>query len=86
MSRPVARLGDKSNHGGIIISGAHKTLVNGRPVARMGDKHLCPWHGVTPIVSGSAKTLVEGCPIARIGDSTACGAIIITGSPNVLNG
>ena len=79
-----ARLGDISSHGGIIVTGAARTLVNGMPVARMLDLHVCPipFHGITPIVTGSTDTSTEGLPNARVGDITACGAIILTGSPN----
>lgn len=82
MARPQARLGDISSHGGVIITGAMRTVVNGMPVARMGDLHSCPipGHGVTPIVTGSLDTVTEGLPNARIGDVTACGAVIVTGS------
>ena len=82
MARALARLGDCSDHGGIIVSGALRTLVNGRPVARMGDKHDCPvpGHGTTDIVSGSPQTQTEGRPNARVGDTADCGARIITGS------
>jgi len=84
MARPQARLGDISSHGGVIITRAMQTVVNGRPVARMGDLHACPipGHGVTPIVTGSLNTVTEGMPNARIGDVTACGAVIVTGSPD----
>ena len=82
-----ARLGDITSHGGVIISGAARTLVNGRPVARLGDLHVCPiaFHGITPIVTGSLDTLTEGRPNARVGDKTACGAQILTGSTDTLN-
>ncbi|ABB37744.1 MULTISPECIES: PAAR domain-containing protein [Pseudomonadati] len=82
-----ARLGDISSHGGVIITGASRTLDNGMPVARMGDLHVCPipGHGVTPIVTGSFDTITEGLPNARIGDITACGAIIVTGSPDTID-
>ena len=82
-----ARLVDISSHGGVIITGANRTLDNGMPVARMGDLHVCPipGHGVTPIVTGSFDTITEGLPNARIGDITACGAIIVTGSPNTID-
>lgn len=84
MARPQARLGDRSNHGGKIVSGAERTFVNGKPVARMGDKHDCPipGHGTTNIVSGSPDTQTEGRPNARMGDAVGCGARIITGSPD----
>jgi len=82
MARPQARLGDISSHGGVIITGAIRTVVNGRPVARMGDLHACPipGHGVTPIVTGSLDAVTEMMPNARLGDVTACGAVIVTGS------
>lgn len=84
MSIPQARLGDSSSHGGMIVTGAIRTLVNGRPVARMGDLHVCPipGHGVTPIITGSLNTITEGKPNARLGDITGCGAVIVTGSFN----
>ncbi len=82
--RPQARLGDISSHGGVIITGASLTFDNGMPVARLGDLHICPipGHGVTPIVTGSFDTITEGQHNARVGDITACGAVIVTGSPN----
>ena len=84
MARPQARLGDTTSHGGVIVTGAPRTFVNGRPLARLGDLHVCPipGHGVNPIVTGSPDTITEGRPNARIGDATACGAVIITGSPD----
>lgn len=85
MARPQARLGDITNHGGVIITGALRTMINEKPAARMGDLHACPipGHGVSPIVTGSLDTATEGRPDARIGDITACGAVIITGSLNL---
>lgn len=84
MARPQARMGDITSHGGVIITGSIRTMVNRKPVARMGDLHACPipGHGVSPIVTGSLDTATEGMPDARIGDITACGAVIVTGSLN----
>lgn len=82
MAMPQARMGDTTDHGGKIITGAMRTTVNGRPVARMGDFVLCPKdnHGLTTIVTGSQQVMVEGKPAAGMGDTTSCGATIITGS------
>lgn len=82
--RAQARVGDATSHGGIIITGAERTFVNGRAVARVLDLHICPipFHGVTPIITGSPNTVTEGMANARVGDLTACGAVILTGSPN----
>jgi len=84
MANPLARLGDRSTHGGTIITGATRTFVNGIPAARKGDLHSCPiqGHGVTPITTGSASILIEGQPAARVGDVTGCGATISSGSPD----
>jgi uncharacterized Zn-binding protein involved in type VI secretion len=86
MSKPQVRMGDTTSHGGVIVTGAMRTFVNGRPLARLGDLHVCPipGHGVNPIVTGSLNTLTEGRPNARVGDVTACGAVIVTGSPDTM--
>lgn len=77
----VARYGDASDHGGVIIGGSPVSSADGRPIARVGDPHSCPIHGVTPMVSGSAIDWTDGRPTCRIGDAAACGARIKTGSP-----
>lgn len=79
----VARVGDRSSHGGTIVSGAVTVMVDGQPVARVGDMHVCgdPQHGTTPIITGSAKHSAEGAAIARVGDLVGCGAVITEGSP-----
>ncbi|MHB1001986.1 MAG: PAAR domain-containing protein [Armatimonadota bacterium] len=88
MADSAARLGDTSSHGGTIISGASRTLINGIPAARKGDLHSCPieGHGVTQIVTGSDSVDIEGSPAARVGDSTGCGAVINSGSPDTFIG
>lgn len=84
MSRKQARVGDPSTHGGVIVTGAARTLVNGKKAARLGDLHVCPipGHGVRPIVTGSPDTFIEGQKAARVGDRIACGAVIVDGSPD----
>jgi uncharacterized Zn-binding protein involved in type VI secretion len=82
MANKIARMGDASDHGGVIISAASRTFINGKPAARKGDLHSCPRHGVTPIVSGSETVIIEGKPAVRVGDVAACGAVITSGSPD----
>jgi uncharacterized Zn-binding protein involved in type VI secretion len=84
MSRPQARVGDRTSHGGVIVTGAARTFVNGRKAARKGDLHVCPiyGHGIRQITTGSQNTLIEGKAAARVGDQVACGAVIVRGSPN----
>jgi uncharacterized Zn-binding protein involved in type VI secretion len=82
MKLPVARIGDKSDHGGIIISSCVKTIAEGKLIARVGDKHSCPipQHGVTAIITGSLNDITESKQTARTSSKTGCGATIIGGS------
>lgn len=79
---PIARLGDPSDHGGVIISASTVVTCDGIGVARQGDLHACPMpgHDITPISSDSCHT-VDGRAIVRVGDVAGCGAVIIEGSP-----
>ena len=76
----IARQGDPTSHGGMILTAATRTLVEGKPVARMGDLVLCGKHGLQPIILGSSTVFAEGKPVARVGDIAACGARILAGS------
>ena len=86
MSKNEARLGDKTDHGGTIITGSPNTFVNGIPAARVTDKHMCPIHGLNMIIEGAPHATINGLNAARIGDRCACGAKIIQGSPNTFVG
>lgn len=82
---PVARLGDTSDHGGFIVSVTTvNTKANGILVARVGDLHFCPkkGHGIKPITNGSGRYFCEGKITAVVNSVCACGAKIVTGSPN----
>lgn len=76
----IVRLGDTSDHGGKVITGASKWRCEGQAIARKGDILACPIHGPNPIVEGSGKWRCEGQPIARDGDTTECGARLISGA------
>ncbi|MHB9023476.1 MAG: PAAR domain-containing protein [Armatimonadota bacterium] len=82
----VARIGDAISHGGTIISGAARTVVEGQPVARHGDSVSCAQHGGQHITGGSATVLVEGKPVACVGDAISCGATIVSGAGTVQAG
>lgn len=80
MTRPFILLGDKSSHGGTVISASGSSDCNGKGIARVGDQVTCPRRGhggVTVIVSGDPTALIDGQPAARHGDKTACGASLI---------
>jgi len=83
--QPVARLGDVSSHGGVIISVLSVTTdTNNIKTARVTDLHFCPkrGHGITPIVNGSGNFRAEGKIVAVRGSVCGCGALITTGSGN----
>ena len=84
MAQPQARLGDISSHGGMIVTAATKTVVDGAPAARMGDLHACPDHGINAIATGSSLLLIEGRPAARAGDIAGCGAVLMPGAAKTM--
>ena len=88
MSKPAARVGDSTAHGGVIAVGCPTVLIGGMPAARMGDMHTCPMatpgtppipHVGGPIMLGSATVLIGGMPAARMGDMATC-----TGPPDTI--
>jgi len=81
--QPVARLGDRSSHGGVIINGSTTVFADGIGATRQGHMHSCPiqGHGITAL-SSSSRTSVDGLPRVRVGDVAGCGAVIIQGSPH----
>ena len=81
-----ARVGDAISHGGVIVTGAGKMIVEGQQTARIGDIAICSIHGAQPIVSGSSKMVVENSQTARIGDAIACGAVIVSGAAKLIVG
>ncbi len=95
MSKPAARMGDSTAHGGVIVAGCPTVLIGGQPAARMGDMHTCPMvtgvvpHVGGPIIMGSATVLIGGQPAARMGDQATCTGptdVIAAGCPTVLIG
>jgi uncharacterized Zn-binding protein involved in type VI secretion len=98
MSKPAARMGDQTAHGGTIVVGCPTVLIGGKPAARIGDMHTCPMvtpgtppipHVGGPITMGSATVLIGGMPAARMGDVATCTGppdTIVAGEPTVLIG
>ena len=97
MSRPAARLGDMTAHGGVILLGCPTVLIGGQPAARVTDMHACPMvTGLVPHVGGpilppgGVTVLIGGLPAARVGDMATCvgppDTIIPPGCPTVLIG
>ena len=82
----VARIGDVSSHPGVLIAPvATSVITSDRATAHIGTLHACPrpFHGVRPVVTGIPSVLVEDIPIATVGSVIACGAVVVTGAPDV---
>jgi uncharacterized Zn-binding protein involved in type VI secretion len=78
MSKPLIRVGDRTSHGGTVISGDMTWEVYGKAVARVGDLTVCPkCKGVFAITTGADDLTGFGHAVARHGDKTACGATLI---------
>ena len=98
MSKPAARIGDMTAHGGSIVAGMPTVLIGGMPAARLGDMHVCPMatpavppvpHVGGPVTLGSAGVMIGGMPAARMGDMCVCTGppdSIAMGCPTVLIG
>jgi uncharacterized Zn-binding protein involved in type VI secretion len=85
--RHFLTLGDRSDHGGTIITGDARMTVNGKPVVRVGDLHACPqyWgdtpHSITKIIAIGCTTnrpFIFSKVLALQGDRTQCGATLST--------
>lgn len=75
--RPIIRHGDRTTHGGTVISADTTYTIDGKPVARVGDMVACRrCRGTFAIVTG-ALDVWSGQTIARQDDITACGAKLI---------
>lgn len=78
--RPIICVGDKTDHGGVVIEGSPFDDIDGRRIARVGDKVTCPLKGhgeTTVIVTGDPTCEFDGKAVARHGDKTACGATLL---------
>lgn len=79
MSQSLIVLGDKTTHGGTVISADNTFDVYDKPAARVGDMTVCPkCKGTFPITSGASDFIdPAGRGYARHMDTTACGAKLI---------
>ncbi len=85
MAGNIVKLGDSSDHGGVMIQANGGFTVDGTAGCVSGDMHQCPikGHGVTPVTGNSIDT-GNGKPILKTGDKAGCGAAVTgTGSATV---
>ena len=75
----VIRLGDKTSHGGQVISAQSTLKALGKPVAVTGDMTICPQcKGAFPIQVTSSERKHHGKAVAYDGDKATCGAKLIS--------
>jgi uncharacterized Zn-binding protein involved in type VI secretion len=80
----IIRIGDKTTHGGQVLSGSSKMKFAGIGVARVGDPVSCPinGHGPTTIIEGHPTIKDNGAPVAFHGHKCACGCALVTSLAN----
>jgi uncharacterized Zn-binding protein involved in type VI secretion len=77
--RGVIRFGDKTSHGGKVVSAQAAFKVLGKPIAVDGDMVYCPkCKGTFPIQVARGERYHHGKAVAYEGDKTACGAELIS--------
>ncbi|MER5081698.1 PAAR domain-containing protein [Providencia stuartii] len=76
MMKRVVRLGDKTSHGGVVISASSSFEIMGRPAALLNDTVSCPKHGDNVIVECSFEYDENGRGIVYEGCKTVCGATL----------
>jgi uncharacterized Zn-binding protein involved in type VI secretion len=83
MGLAVVRLGDKTSHGGIVVSASTSHTVRGIGIARVGDMVACPQagHGQNQIIEGSSTFTIGGRKVALHGHHSACGCALIASLP-----
>ncbi|WP_084687963.1 PAAR domain-containing protein [Paraburkholderia oxyphila] len=76
------RLGDKTDHGGVVITASENLSYDHIPLARKGDHIRCPKHPeVDPNVIEEGDpdiTDEDGAPVAREGHRGTCGCRLIS--------
>jgi uncharacterized Zn-binding protein involved in type VI secretion len=84
MKRGLVVIGDKTTHGGEVISASAKYTVNGKSVALVGDKISCPipGHGTNLIVEGAPNRMINGIAVVIDGCKCQCGCHVLSGVSN----
>lgn len=84
MSKGFVLLGDKTTHGGEVISASSTMIVNGKKVALIGDKfsYQKKGHGINAIIEGSSEWLSDGKAVVIDGCHCECSCQIISSAPD----
>ena len=84
MPQCFVMLGDKTTHGGEVITATSTLFVQGKPVALVGDKVSCPkpGHGDNAIVEGTSECSENGRAVVVDGCKAECGCAVIASVPD----
>ncbi|EML0455035.1 MULTISPECIES: PAAR domain-containing protein [Klebsiella] len=76
----IVRIGDKTTHGGQVLSGSGTMKFQGVGVARLGDAVSCPIEGHSPsyIAEGHPTMKDNGVPVAFHNYKCTCCCTLIT--------
>ncbi|HHR6043512.1 PAAR domain-containing protein [Providencia alcalifaciens] len=79
MTKNIILLGDKTSHGGTVITATSDIIINGKRAAKVGDLVSCPkkGHGTNAIIEGATEFTCKGIPVAVDGSKTECGCYLI---------
>ena len=75
--RPVIRKGDKTSHGGVVITGDETVIIFGQPMARQEDRVTCPKCDGTHVIIEGVHDVSSDRRAALDGMKTSCGATLI---------
>lgn len=84
MANGLVLLGDKTSHGGKVISASSNITVDGKKAALVGDMVSCPveGHGTNRIIEGAPNRTFNGRAVAVDGCKSQCGCTVISSAQN----
>lgn len=84
ISNGIVLFGDKTPHGGKVISASSNITLNGKEAAFVGDMVTCQvgGHGTNPIVDGSPHRTFNGRAVFVDGCKCQCGCTVISRAHN----
>lgn len=69
-------LGDRTSHGGQVITASSSLYINYKKVALEGDLVSCPKHGISTIISSPSNIFYQGRKLCLHGSKASCGCTI----------
>ena len=75
--RSVIRKGDKTSHGGVVVTGDETVVIFGQPMARVGDRVTCPKCGDNHTIVEGVQNVGSDLLTAMEGMRKSCGATLI---------